>query len=116
MSDGLKHIFNNDVQVSEEEMLNYLNNRLAPEEKAELEQRMAASDLFTDAEEGLQLLSKKQDAPQLVAQINRRLIEQLRKKRHTSVKPPPSLSLIIITTLVVLLLIVLAFFVILKMN
>jgi anti-sigma factor RsiW len=116
MSEGLKHIFNKDAQVSDEEMLNYLNNRLSPAERAELEQRMASSELFTDAEEGLQLLQHKENVPQLVNQINRRLVDQLRKKRHTPAKPAPSLTLVLITTLLLLLLIVLAYLVLLNMK
>lgn len=116
MSDGLNHMFPKDVQVSDDELLDYLNNRLTPAQRADLEQRLAASDFFTDAEEGLQLVQHKETVPQAVAQINRNFIEKLRSKRHKPARPAPSLSLIIISTLLILALIVFAFLVILKMK
>lgn len=102
--------------VNEQELLDYLNNRLSASEKQAVEERLAQSELLQDAKEGLQLIDNKEALPEVVARLNRNLIRTLRKKRHRPRKPLPSQLPLLMTALILLLLLCLAFFLILRLK
>ncbi len=116
MANNLLDILNQRDDLTEEELLQYLQGNLTPEERNAVEQRLASSDMMSDAEEGLRLADEKK-MRHAVADLNKQLSLQLqqqrRKRKH---KPIPNQSLVIITTFIVLLLIVLAYLVIYKMR
>ncbi|TWI80458.1 hypothetical protein IQ13_3135 [Lacibacter cauensis] len=116
MSDNLLDILQQRDDLTEQELLNYLQGNLTPEERRAVEEKLADSEMMSDAEEGLRMA----DAAKTtfaVNDINRKLAQQLqqqrRKRKH---KPIPNLSLVIISTFLVLVLIVLAYLVIHKMR
>ncbi|MFN4285903.1 MAG: hypothetical protein ACK4E8_08055 [Lacibacter sp.] len=102
--------------VSEEELLNYLNNRLSAAERQSVEERLAQSELLQDAKEGLELMENKSALPGVVARLNRNLIRQLQQKRRKPRMPLPSQQLLVMVVLLLLLLLSLAFFVILRLK
>jgi anti-sigma factor RsiW len=116
MADNLLDILNQRDDLTEEELLQYLQGNLTPEERNAVEQRLASSDMMSDAEEGLRLADEKK-MRHAVADLNKQLSLQLqhqrRKRKH---KPIPNQSLIIVTTFIILVLIVLGFLVIYKMK
>lgn len=117
MSDKLLDILKNEADISEQEMMNYLEGKLTPEERRSVEERLAASDMLADAEEGLSQLQNKKELPAVVAGLNQQLAQQLKQQRRKRKrKELPNQSLIILTTFIILLLIVIAFVVIYKMQ
>jgi anti-sigma factor RsiW len=116
MANNLLDILNQRDDLTEEELLQYLQGNLTPEERNAVEQRLASSDMMSDAEEGLRLADEKK-MRHAVADLNKQLSLQLqhqrRKRKH---KPIPNQSLIIVTTFIILVLIVLGFLVIYKMK
>ena len=116
MSDKLLDILNERDDLTEQELLQYLQGNLTPEERNAVEQRLAASEMMSDAEEGLRMADETK-MNHAVADLNKKLSMQLqqqrRKRKH---KPVPNQSLIIITTFLILVLVVLAFLVIYKMR
>ena len=117
MSDKLLDILQEHDDLSEQELMNYLMGHLTPQERQEIEQRLASSDMMSDAEEGLSQVQNKEQLKHTVAQINQQLAKQLKERRkRTSRWEKPNQSLILITTFVILVLIVIAFMVIIKMR
>lgn len=116
MADNLLDILNQRDDLTEQELLQYLQGNLTPEERNAVEQRLASSDMMSDAEEGLRMADEKK-MRHAVADLNKQLSLQLqqqrRKRKH---KPIPNQSLIIVTTFLILVLIVLGFLVIYKMK
>lgn len=102
--------------VNEQQLLDYLNNRLDATQRAVIEQQLQASEMMQDAREGLQLINNKAALPEILARINRNLITQLQKKRRRTPKALPSQQLLLTTVLILLLLVVLAFVVIFRMK
>ncbi len=116
MSDKLLDILNERDDLTEQELLQYLQGNLTPEERNAVEQRLAASDLMSDAEEGLRMADKGK-MKHAVADLNKQLATQLQQQRRKrKQKPVPNQSLIIVTTFLILVLIVLGFLVIYKMK
>ncbi|HMO31933.1 MAG TPA: hypothetical protein PKE63_00245 [Lacibacter sp.] len=116
MNERLLHIIRESGEVSEQELLDYIHNRLSPEQRHAVEERLAAHELLSDAEEGLELIQDKNQLPEVVARLNRQLAGQLREKRHQPRRPLPSMGLLIMATFLILLLIVMAFFVIYNLQ
>ena len=117
MSDKLLDILKDQADISEQELIQYLNGTLTPEERHEIEKRLAASDMLADAEEGLSQLKNKENVHTVVTDINKQLYQQLRQRRSKNKYPLiPNQSLLIITTFLILVLIVIAFVVIYKMQ
>lgn len=117
MSDKLLDILKEHDDLSEQELMDYLMGHLTPQERQEIEQRLAASEMMSDAEEGLSQVQNKEQLNHTVAQINKQLTKQLqdRRKRKSSWEKPNQ-GLIIVATFVILVLIVIAFIVIMKMK
>lgn len=117
MNDKLLDILKQEADISEQEMMNYLEGKLTPEERQSVEERMAASDMLADAEEGLSQLKTKEEISTVVASLNKQLAEQLIKQRRKRKRRElPNQSLIILSTFIILVLVVIAFVVIYKMQ
>ncbi|MFN8264502.1 MAG: hypothetical protein U0T11_00385 [Chitinophagaceae bacterium] len=115
MNDELLNILNDEQELSEEQLLNYINGNLSPDEQRMVEEQLNNAGFLSDAEEGLALIENKDAIPTTVANINRRLTQQLQSRRRRKRTPLPNMSLLILSTFLVLLLIVLAFIVISRM-
>ena len=59
MANNLLDILNQRDDLTEEELLQYLQGNLTPEERNAVEQRLVSSDMMSDAEEGLRLADEK---------------------------------------------------------
>jgi anti-sigma factor RsiW len=116
MNNNLLNILQEHDDLSEQQLLDYLNGKLSAEERHAVEMRLAEDDLMRDAEEGLQEVKEKQNLDTVTAQLNARLAEQLKKRRKKVRKELPNQSLLIITTFIILVLMVIAFMVIYKMR
>jgi anti-sigma factor RsiW len=117
MRDKLLDILKNEADISEQEMLNYLEGKLTPEERQSVEERIATSEMLADAEEGLSQLKNKEEINKAVAGLNKQLAQQLVKQRRKRKRRElPNQSLIILSTFIILVLIVIAFVVIYKMQ
>jgi anti-sigma factor RsiW len=117
MSDKLLDILKEHDDLSEQELMNYLMGHLTPQERQEIEQRLASSEMMSDAEEGLSQVKNKEQLNYTVAQINKQLTNQLKERRKRKSRwEKPNQNLIIVATFVILVLIVIAFMVIMKMR
>lgn len=116
MNNNLLNILQEHDDLSEQQLLDYLNGKLSAEERHAVEMQLAEDDLMRDAEEGLQEVKEKQNLDTVTAQLNARLAEQLKKRRKKVRKELPNQSLLIITTFIILVLMVIAFMVIYKMR
>ncbi|NCU05867.1 MAG: hypothetical protein GXC73_18020 [Chitinophagaceae bacterium] len=116
MSDNLLDILNKRDDLTEQELLQYLQGNLSPEERRAVEEKLADSEIMSDAEEGLRMADEKK-TNRAVADLNKQLSLQLQQQRRKrKQKPLPNQSLVIVTTFLVLVLIVLAYLVIYKMK
>jgi anti-sigma factor RsiW len=116
MSDNLLDILKQRDDLTEQELLKYLQGDLTPEERRAVEEKLADSEMMSDAEEGLRMADAAKTSF-AVNDINRKLALQLQQQRRKRThKPVPNQSLVIVATFLVLLLIVLAYLVIYKMK
>lgn len=116
MADNLLDILNQRDDLTEQELLQYLQGTLTPEERNAVEQRLSSSEMMSDAEEGLRMADEKK-MRNAVADLNKQLALQLQQQRRKRThRPVPNQSLLIVTTFLILVLIVLGFLVIYKMK
>jgi len=80
--DLLKILSNNNKDIDQQRLMDYLQGKLSPEESHEVEKMMAENDLVGDAMEGLQDIPNKRDIQTYVEQLNRGLQKSLTKKRQ----------------------------------
>jgi anti-sigma factor RsiW len=116
MNHELKNILsNNNKDIDNKKLMDYLSGKLSAEEKHEMEKQMADSDFVNDAVEGLEEVKNKKDLSLFVEQLNTNLHKQLDKKKKRkqkrALKDQPWLYLAII---ILLLLTVICFIVIKK--
>lgn len=116
MNERLLNILKEQGDLSEQQLLDYLNGKLNAEERHSIELRLAEHEMLMDAEEGLALVKDKQQLDAVAAQLNAKLTEQLKKRRKRKRRELPNQSLLIATTFIILVLIVIAFMVIYKMR
>jgi ferric-dicitrate binding protein FerR (iron transport regulator) len=112
MSD-LRNILSHNEELSNEELLRYLEGKASEEERHAIEKKMADSDFVNDAVEGLQQFPSTREVRYLTEQLNRQLNKETAstqlKKRRRGIKEQPWTLVAIVA---VLLLCVLGFFVI----
>lgn len=116
MSDNLLDILQQRDDLTEQELLKYLQGNLTPEERRVVEEKLADSEMMSDAEEGLRMVDAEK-TNYAVNDINRKLALQLQQQRRKrKQKPMPNQTLVIVATFLILVLIVLAYLVIFKMR
>lgn len=76
---NLKNIFNKEAELSEEDVLKYLNSDISEAEKHAIEEKMAASDFHHDALEGLHQFKDKKNILTLTNSLNQQLKKQIRR-------------------------------------
>ncbi|HXS58700.1 MAG TPA: hypothetical protein VN726_21375 [Hanamia sp.] len=87
MSDDLLNILSNsNKDIDNQKLMDYLSDRLSPEEKHEVEQSLIDSDMMNDALEGLQKFKNKKDITSFVDQLNTNLKKQIDKKKFKNEK------------------------------
>ena len=118
MADNLKDILSNlSPDVDQETLMLYLQGKLSPEKKHEVEKMLVDNEFADDAMEGLEAIKDKQQISFMVDALNRDLKKRTEKKKQRKekmkLKEQPWLYIAI---LILLLLIVLSYFVIHRMH
>lgn len=76
----------NILQVSDDDLMNYLDGKLSDQESHELESIMADSPFVNDAVEGLQAFDQKEKLQHLVEQLNKDLQQKVADKKQRKAK------------------------------
>ena len=114
MNNDLLNILSHSKETDQQKLLDYLENKLSPEEKHEVEKLLVDSDFDSDAAEGLQQLPDKSHLPEVVNELNKILVKKLSKRRKKLLKKKsPELTIPVVATIIILLL-VLMFYLLLK--
>ncbi len=117
MSDDLKNILSNlNNDIEQDKLLEYLNRQLTERDQHALESQMNDDPFMSDAMDGLQQMSNKDNVPLIVTELNSGLQKQLeknksrRKKRTTGPEPSVYYTIIILLVLVVIAFVVIRMF------
>jgi hypothetical protein len=112
--DNLKDILSHlSTDIDQETLLLYLQDKLTPEKKHEVEKKLLDNEFANDAAEGLQEFKNKEGLSLLVDQLNRDLKKKLKSRKsragkiHLAEQP-----WIYFAVVVVIILIVISFFII----
>ncbi len=117
MSDNLKDILSNEhPEIDPETMMLYLQGKLTPEQKHEVEKLLMQGDFEDEAMEGLQEFKDKEQIQYTIEALNRDLKKKTEKKqkRRDKLKLPDQ-TWIVISVVSVLLLVIVSYFVIRKL-
>ncbi len=117
MQNNLKDILSNlTTDIDQETLLLYLQDKLPPEKKHEVEKTLAENEFANDALEGLQQVRDKKQIAYMVEMLNRDLKKKVEKKKQRreklKLKAQPWLYLVIF---IFLMLIVLCYMIIHRM-
>ncbi len=113
MNNDLLNILSNLKQVDNQKLVDYLEGKLSPEEKHEVEQMLVDADFENDALEGLEQLKNKGTLDATVARMNKELEAQLKNRRRKRRKKSISIQQwIIIAVILTLLLATLSYYII----
>jgi hypothetical protein len=87
MSANLKDILSNlSTEIDQETLLLYLQDKLSPEKKHEVEKKLLENEFADDAMEGLQQFRNKENLSVLVNQLNHDLKHKLKTKKRKKEK------------------------------
>jgi hypothetical protein len=117
MSDNLKDILSNEhPEIDQETLMLYLQGKLTPEQKHEVEKQLMQGDFEEEAMEGLNEFRDKEQIKYTVEALNRDLKKKTEKKKKLWDKMKlPDQTWIIISVVIVLLLVIVSYFVIRKL-
>lgn len=101
--------------VGEQQLMDYLDGRLSPEQAHEVERLMAESGFLDDAVEGLSGMKDKQRVAGILRELNRNLQVKVRKQRHRKTHLLPGQQTITIIALLAILALVTLAYVIFRM-
>ena len=114
MNNELFNILSKAKEIDQQKLLDYMQDKLSPEERYEIEKLLIDADFESDAAEGLSRIEDKKKLPVVINELNRQLIKKLSKRRKPSRKGPiPNLMIPVITTIIILFL-VMMFYLLLK--
>jgi hypothetical protein len=114
MNNELFNILSKAKEIDQQKLLDYMQGKLSPEERYEIEKLLIDADFESDAAEGLSRVEDKKKLPVIMNELNRRLIKKLSKRRkHSRMEPIPNLMIPAVTTIIILFLI-LMFYLLLK--
>ena len=108
MSDELLNILlNDDEEIDNQKLMDYVNGKLSEDEKHALEKKMIDSEMIHDSVEGLEKFKNKKDVCNFAEQSNLNLKKQLQKnkskKDKRKIKDLPWLYFAIILILIIIL-------------
>ncbi len=106
---NVDNIWNADDELNEDQLRDYLNNKLSQEEAHNIEKKMADSAFINDGVEGLQQFSSAEKINAFTSQINEDLHHKLNTKKTRDKKNIQNFSWEIITVIAVLLLCILGY-------
>ena len=114
LKDILAHL---STEIDQETLLLYLQDKLSPEKKHELEKKLLENEFAGDAVEGLQAIRDKQQISYMVEMLNRDLKKRLDKKKQRRARTKlPDQQWIYIAILIFILLMVLAYVAITRLK
>ena len=121
MQDDLLNILSNsNKEIDNQKLMDYLSNQLSDKEKHEFEKELVDSEMLSDAVEGLENFSNKNDVSLFADQLNKNLQKQLKKKKQRKGRRVlTNMQWVYFTIALILLIIILSYFVIgthLKFN
>jgi hypothetical protein len=104
-------ILPNQQSPSEDELIQYLQENLSPEEMHEIEMQMADSAFVNDAVEGLQAFQDKENIAKITQQLNKELIKKTsKKKKRKGLKSYQQQDWIQLIAIIIILLCLLSYF------
>ena len=118
MNNDLSDILSNsNKDIDNQQLMDYLGNKLSAKDKHELEKEMVDSEFINDALEGLQDFNNKQEVPLLVQQLNSTLRKQLsNKKRRKLTRKFKDQPWIVLAIVLIIVLAIVCFIVIKYLN
>lgn len=107
MNSDLFNILSHSKDIDQQKLLDYLQNKLSPEERHEIEKCLIDADFESEAAEGLAEVKNKQQLPIVMNELNKQLVQKLSKRRKKSLlkKPLPNILIPAVTTIIILLLV-----------
>lgn len=107
MNSDLFNILSQSKDIDPQKLLDYLQDKLSPEERHEIEKLLVDADFESDATEGLSSVKDKQQLPVVMNELNKQLVQKLSKRRKKSIlkKPLPNILIPAVATIIILLLI-----------
>ncbi len=114
MSDEINNIQNNNKDISDKQLMAYLEQQIQHREAHELEAAMAEDPFMSDAVEGLEQLKSKKNIAAYVEQLNHDLQKQLHQKKQRKAKRKLAENPVTYFAIVFLLVICIAVYVMLK--
>lgn len=106
---------NNNKDIDNQKLMDYLGGKLSAEDQHEVEKQMMESEMVNDAVEGLQDFENKDNIAHFEAQVNRNLKKQLKKKNSRKDKRRVgSMNWVYFSIILLLILAIIAFVVISK--
>ena len=112
--DLLNILSNNNKDIDNQKLLDYISNKMTAEEKYEFEKSMVDSEMMHDVVEGLQKFKDKKDVAALVEQLNASLKKQLEKKKERKSKRQLKSPFWLYLSIVILLIIMLIGFIVIR--
>lgn len=107
MNQDLMNILSHAKETDQQKMLNYVQNKLSPEEKHEVEKLLIDSDFESDAAEGLEQVKDKDNLALVVKDLNKSLTRKLANRRKNFLKRnKPSLMLPVTATIIIIALVI----------
>ena len=104
-------ILPNQQSPSEDELIQYLQENLSPEEMHEIEMQMADSAFVNDAIEGLQAFQDKENIAKITQELNKELIKKTsKKKKRKGLKSYQQQDWIQLIAIIIILLCLLSYF------
>ncbi|MGN6291401.1 MAG: hypothetical protein ACTHMV_01555 [Chitinophagaceae bacterium] len=118
MQDNLKDILSHlTTDIDQDTLLLYLQNKLSAEKKHEVEKQLADNEFASDALDGLQAFTDKQQVAYMVEMLNRDLKKKTeRKKQRREKLKLPDQSWIYISVVIVIILAIIGYLIIHRMN
>ncbi len=114
MNNDLFNILSHSKEIDQQKLLDYLEDKLSPEEKHEIEKLLVDSDFDSDAAEGLEQVQDKRKLPVVVNELNKRLVKKLSERRKKLLKKKSPELITPVAATIIILLLVLMFYVLLK--
>ena len=114
MNNDLLNILSRSKEIDQQKLLDYLADKLSPEEKHEIEKLLVDSDFDSDAAEGLEQVQDKSNLPVVVNELNKMLVKKLSKRRKKMLKKKQPELITPVAVTVIILLLVLMFYLLLK--
>jgi hypothetical protein len=118
MSENLKDILSHlSPEIDQETLLLYLQDKLTPEKRHEIEKKLLENEFVNEATEGLQEFRNKDKLTMIVDQLN----HNLRNKLHKKKRPNRSIHLkdqawLYLAVMIIILLVIISYFVIQRLQ